>query len=402
MPSSQAPFQKEEGDDMPDRMIADLKVAALDELTEEAYRRHRAADLQHVFASVPEPRRSPRFRRPALVVAGTAAAAGLAASVIIAPQLIQGGRNTPTGVNRPSAAHPGNFGKPVDARSFLLAAAKTAAETPVGTGAYWYTRQRTFDKLLHNDYLARKEIAKLSEEARNRKGKELAQAYDKALLGYVVYKSSIAERWQGKSAKDGSRSVRKDVPELTFASPEDQAKWKADGSPKLFDTEPAQYDDQNTDRFVSISNPSLTMDNLDELPTSAEALERELRVLFKAYTKRMGAGSFDEYVWQTGIDLFSAPTPPKVRAAMFRVMADQPGFTTKGTATDSLGRTGTVLTIVNPPADDAPHGTRSHMIIDPETAEMLQHEIVDAGDGKAMSRVTLEDAGWVNERGERP
>jgi hypothetical protein len=362
-------------------MIADLPPAALDRMAEESYQRHRAADLQQAFASAPEPRR--RSRLPMLILAG-ALAGGVAASVVIVPQLVQDGGNAVT----PPAASPSG------ARGFLLAAAETAARTPAGAGDYWYTRQRTFNRVYANEEPIRKRAIKADTK------EEIKRLYEEAELDYVVYKTATAEQWRGRSAKLGSRSVHKDHTELTFGSAQDEAKWKAEGSPGLVDKEPLRSENDELISSVSLSNPALTLDDLDDLPTSADALEDRLRVMFKDYRKRMRGGIFDAYVWQTGIDLLAAPTPPKVRAAMFRVMAARPGVVSEGTGTDALGRTGTVLAVESPSADGGRNGAKSRLIIDPETAEMLQNDIVDGG--MVVARVTLEDAGWVNERGERP
>lgn len=120
-------------------MFAQLKPVDLEELTEAAHRRRRADDLARAFAT---PHDSPitgmrtfMKRRPVLLLA-TAAAVGLAAAAAVAvPGLV--GDDVPA-VGRQVTAGPRTAERgPVDARTFLLAAAETVAREPARSGRFW-------------------------------------------------------------------------------------------------------------------------------------------------------------------------------------------------------------------------------------------------------------------------
>ncbi|GAA5074333.1 hypothetical protein HNP84_009494 [Thermocatellispora tengchongensis] len=403
---SRSPFDEEkEVHDMTDRMLAQLRPAALDELTEDAYQRRRAADLHRAFETPREPAARRVVRRPMLLITGTAAAAaGLAAAVIIVPSLGGGGQTAvpgPGATSRAPAETTESTGTTtIDARGFLLAAAETAAKEPATTGRWWYTRDRTFQRLSVDPVASEKELRKQVRE-RGPDKIDKQEILEKSKLPYAAFITSTDELWRARAQGDANRSTRRNDPKVTFGSPADEEKWKAAGSPKLVEnTKPRTYD--APERVLSIANPALNMRNVDELPTSPEALERKLRGLFDARPQSSGSEDFAGYLWQTGVDLLSAPITPGTKAALYRVMADEPGITAEGTATDSMGRTGAVLTVLGPDDRDRPDKIRYRLLIDPETADLLQYEVIEVDDDSPLLRVTLQEAGWVNKLGKRP
>lgn len=64
--------------------------------------------------------------------------------------------------------------------------------------------------------------------------------------------------------------------------------------------------------------------------------------------------------------LAQTPAPPKVRAALYRVLASTPGIGLVGSRTDSVGRTGIALAVTLAGA------IRLELIIDPSTGDLLQ------------------------------
>ncbi|GAA3252365.1 CU044_5270 family protein [Nonomuraea helvata] len=382
---------------MTDRMFADLRPAKLDELTEDAYRRRRSADLARALAT---PRRPRHSRRPFLLMAGTLAA-GLAAAVTV----VAGSGESTAPVKAPQ---PPVVAQPVSARSFLLAAATTAMREPAGSGRYWYVRERTFQKV-HNvpsEYMA--QIQRLIKEQQRRekelKGdlKRLEAAKDDfeqkvgklktAELPYVAYAADTRETWRAmKKGEPGSSVGSQDV-RVTFGSPDDEAAWRAAGSPELVDPKtPAPV--RSADRILSIDNPSLTLQNVRDLPTGEDGLRQELDALWKR-SPRMAHADKPTYLWQTGVDLMTAPIRPGTRSALFRILADQPGITSQGESSDALGRTGVALSA--PSAD----GFDFRLIIDGDTAELLQYEVVEKG--QPLLRVALEQLGWSDSPDQRP
>ncbi|WP_431919305.1 CU044_5270 family protein [Nonomuraea jabiensis] len=383
---------------MTDRLFAELKPDGLDELAEDGYRRRRSADLARAFAT---PRVKRRSRRPFLLVA-SAAAAGLAAATVVVAS-----GETPA----PRTPSPAVAAEPVTARSFLLAAASTALREPAESGRYWYVRERTFAKV-HNvpgDYMAKLNAlleAQKSKEAGLKGDPERLAAAKKeferkvtelktggiAELPYAAFSADTRETWRPMKAGETGRSVSNQNVEVTFGSPQDEADWRAAGSPELAEKKPKTYDD-DTERILSIDNPSLNLRNLADLPTGEDALRRRLDDLWK---RSPNSADVDKagYLWQTAVDLMTAPLKPGTRSALFRVLADQPAVTLEGRTSDALGRTGVALS--TPTA----HELTVRLVVDERSAELLQYELAEKG--KLLLRVALEDMGWSDQLGRRP
>ncbi|MEU7860542.1 CU044_5270 family protein [Nonomuraea sp. NPDC049141] len=391
---------------MTDRLFAQLKPAELEEMTEEAHRRRRSADLARAFQTPRSARPSPkRFRIPFLLVAGTAAAGVAAAAVIVVSGEPAPPATTPA--TTPSTARTAIAAKPVDARSFLLAAAATAVREPATSGRYWYVRERTYQKVhvAPSEYMAAMQ-ALIAEE--KRKEKELKDKPDELAaerkdirqkmvklktseLPYQAFTSDMDESWRAMKPGEASRFTRHQDVRVSFGSPQDEAAWKAAGSPALAD-KPATRDD-SSERILSIDNPSLTMQNISQLPTGQDAMKRRLDTLFRQSPYNTQTG-MTVYLWQTGVDLMTAPIKPGTRSALFKVLADQNGITSLGQVTDAVGRTGVALSTTG---DD---GTEFRMIINEETADLLQYEVVQKG--QPLLRVALERMGWADRLGDLP
>lgn len=388
---------------MTDHLFAQLKPAELEEMTEEAHRRRRSADLARAFQTPRSARPTrKRFRIPYLLVAGTAAAGVAAAAVIVvsgepAPPIATPPTTSPTARTAIAA-------KPVDARSFLLAAAATAVREPATSGRYWYVRERTFQKVhvVPSEYMAamRAQIAK-EKELEDKPGEHAAQRKEitrkmaelkSSELPYLAFTSDTQESWRAMKPGAASRFARHPDVSVTFGSPQDEADWKAAGSPALTEKKPATRDD-SSERILSIDNPSLTIQNISRLPTSQDALKRRLDTLFKQSPNSARAGMAG-YLWQTGVDLMTAPIKPGTRSALFKVLADQNGITSQGQVTDAVGRTGVALSTTG--AD----GIEFRLIINEETAELLQYEVVQKG--QPLLRVALERMGWADRLGDVP
>ncbi|MEU8196698.1 hypothetical protein AB0C10_23225 [Microbispora amethystogenes] len=426
---------------MTERMFAQLKPERLDELTEAAHRRRRTDDLARAFRTPAAPpkrallpglssARSPR-RRP--WVLGGALAAGLAAAVIVVPRVtpdsgpaVSGTAGKPGGTSHDIAAVPGTDAPTtdapttdvptsvvLDARTVLLAAAESASKVEAGTGHYWYTRDRTFSRLAVDDAAYVAKIRALDAERDRRAASSSRKAADRwfedqlvefkkhpELLPYVVFSGSTDETWRARQRGDANRNVRKSDGRLTFGSPDDERKWRESGAPRLVSGGEKSNEDR-LDRVLSIDNPSLTIRNIDRLPTDEKVLERRLHELYQA---RPGGAANEEdfsvYLWQTAVDLLNAPITPGTRAALFRVLAGERGLTALGERADALGRTGAALAAKGP--GDNGGSIEYRIIIDPESARLLQYEVVGDGEATPNLRVALEEAGWVDDLRERP
>ncbi|MEV1246256.1 CU044_5270 family protein [Nonomuraea sp. NPDC049750] len=394
---------------MTDRLFAQLKPMELDEMTEEAHRRRRAADLAAAFRTPRSAHPSRRrIRAPFLLVAGTAAAGVAAAAVIVVTGSSTALPIATTSPTTASTARTAIAVEPVDARTFLLAAAATAVREPATSGRYWYVRERTFAKVhvVPGDYMTQIK-ALLAEQ--QRKEKELKDKPDELAalrkeitgkitelkqseLPYLAFTTDTQDTWRAMKPGAASRFVRDPDVSVTFGTPQDEADWKAAGSPALTEKRPPTRDD-SSERILSIDNPTLTIQNIARLPTDENALRHRLDALFKQSpnSARLDRGG---YLWQTGVDLMTAPITPGTRSALFKVLAGQDGITSRGRVTDAVGRTGVALSTAG---DD---GVEFRMIINEDTAELLQYEVVEKG--QPLLRVALERMGWADRLGDVP
>ena len=181
---------------------------------------------------------------------------------------------------------------------------------------------------------------------------------------------------------------------LVFPTPEDEAKWKEHGSPNLLpDGKVRPYADSDIQEPLSVNMPDLTMENVGELPTSKEELADLLRQRYERQADKDKA--FPVFLWDTAVELMTAPTMPGTRAALLQVLADQPGITSEE-AQDAAGRTGVALTV----KED--EGVEFTMIIDKDSAELLEYAVNTNNGDCNVFRVTFEDFGWTDRLGERP
>ncbi|WP_214319896.1 hypothetical protein [Nonomuraea sediminis] len=126
----------------------------------------------------------------------------------------------------------------------------------------------------------------------------------------------------------------------------------------------------------STAGRALTFEEIQRLPTDEAALERWV-------TGVLPPGARDEVKADAVAGLlWSKPSPPKVRAAAYRVLADLPSVRYLGPRTDPRGRTG----------DAFAYGDRT-LIIDPDSSQVLS-----ATDGRVTEVVV--EAGFTD-RGPR-
>ncbi|MFD1940385.1 hypothetical protein ACFSKW_53905 [Nonomuraea mangrovi] len=408
-----------------DDLIATLRP---DALTEDAYRRRRSADLARAFQS---PRTPPHFRRfsmaqrtPLLVAAATAAA-GLAAAAIIVPQLVTGDAPSSgpiaaqqSGLRAPSVdagAKSTAGGTAANTRTILLAAAKVAAEEPIASGTYWYSRVRTAQKVhsAPDEYMAKitplldgwkaKEAELKDKPAELKAAKkefdEKILALKQAKLPYTAIRSDTAEMWLSREDASGRRVTNQDV-KVDFATPEDEAKWKQAGSPRLSADDRPRTKEGAPEGILSIGNDSLTWTTVSELPTDKEGLKAKLRDLYGRSGKTVPLAS---YLWQTGTDLLSAPITPGTRAALYQVLADSTsGLKSQTGVADGMGRTGVALETAGPDEAGEAGKITYRLIFDDRTAKLLELDVLEAGSSTPLLRQTYEAMGYVDDLGAKP
>lgn len=159
---------------------------------------------------------------------------------------------------------------------------------------------------------------------------------------------------------------------FNFASAADKAKWRAAGSPKLGGpagepgfTRPVtnNYSFGGYSTNEGVIKVSIT--SARKLPTTPGKLDAMLRGQWNSLSpeqRRDGAvPTYAHFVFQMAEALLTGPVTPGTRAAVYELLARQPGLTTATNVTDPLGRVGTAI-------GDESDG---FLVISPATAEVL-------------------------------
>ncbi|GAA0601357.1 CU044_5270 family protein [Kribbella sandramycini] len=229
---------------------------------------------------------------------------------------------------------------------------------------------------------------------------------------YTLRRQTIAERWM--PARSGVKSWFGWV-ELGYkpATPADEAKWRAQGSPTSWDqseldrhithepTEPVvnemSFEDVPPGYYLSGDKP-LTAQQIAALPTDPV----KLRAVLARGADPSSPSLVDYQVYNSaGRLLFEAPSPPKLRGAALRVLSALPGVTIERDIKDPLGRTGTKVSLktdfdrIKPgPTPTLFSDGRIDYIIDPVHGRLLASQTYGP---KSGADIVLE-SGWTNER----
>lgn len=264
-----------------------------------------------------------RLRLPLAGAVAAALAAGAAAAVV---------------VSQPGDRAQGRTEPPKEG-NVLLVAATNADKAPLGS--YWHTRSISG------------QIFAVGRSAQD---------------FYKVDSRQGNETWTGRDGK-GSM-VHLDMADVPLTA-EDARKWRAAGAPKMArvpDPEGAVgsvFLDMGPRTMTAGPFPvssgdlayGLTPAKLARLPTEPKALEDALLNLrgdWHAYSAKRTKEPIRSLRGQerlralsdvTTALLSTAPAPPKVRGAAFRMLAAQPGVRAGGRTTDPLGRAGTVISL---------------------------------------------------------
>ena len=358
----------------PLHFVQNLRPAALDQLAEEGYARHRHADLARAAAEGHAPGRTggarprqwparPGRHRWGLLTAGVAVAAAAAVAAVI----ITGGTSGP----KPRTSASGAAAVTLDARTFLLASARTASQAPPAAGTYWYVKERDF------------------EPAATIKKQQFGAAY-----------AETEESWTGQSR---ARTVVNEGVRFSFASKAGAAKWKAAGEPKLAtargaSTQPVTSDYRITMRS-GVGRVQLSVTGFRNLPTTVSALGALLRKDWNSEPDKAAAVGFRNptygvYLIQWAGVLLASPARPGTRAAVFQLLAGQPGVTLTKDVTDPLGRTGVAVS----------DGAGDYLIINPANARLLATTTYPVKPGTKVPGTgggteAIESMSWTNQLG---
>jgi len=223
-------------------------------------------------------------------------------------------------------------------------------------------------------------------------------------LTYALEERSISESWTGKAGGTAYRGTR-DLG-VRPATPADEAKWRAAGSPTTWNFGPTDTVDQHdlikstqpskgklleletqADRYLEVGGPNgVTTAQILALPTTPEALSARL-LKDKAY-RAAGADNTSYLVSMTTDLLLSTPATPKTRAAGLRLLAGLPGAVVKENVRDLQGRTGTSITFAFPK-----YKMTTRLIVDPKTGIVLSTSHTGGKNGSS----TVLASGWTNE-----
>ncbi|GAA4221152.1 hypothetical protein FHR32_005353 [Streptosporangium album] len=261
----------------------------------------------------------------------------------------------------------------ISGRSILLAAATRAESGPAATRAYW--RVRKLHRQTHPEPLGRGE---------NR---------------YRMVESRLTEQWASRDGRvwAGSRTLG-----ARPRSGADAEAWRRDGSPTEWagqglSTAPGEgLLNAVTDRApFSMAGHGMSFEQIQRLPADPVALKDRVAEV----VRDVPGGSTDGVVADalSGL-LWSKPSPPDVRAAAYRALAELPNVRYLGTAKDERGRAGAAFSFtVRTTAT-----VQRTLIIDPTSSQVLSS--TDTGRPGTVGdevEVVLE-AGWTDDEPTAP
>jgi hypothetical protein len=372
----------------PLKAMADLEPTVLSRLAQDGYERHRHDDLALMAVEGHQPgsarvRRmhttmsASRTRLPML--AGGVVAVGAAAAVAVALAL------PASHPSRPSLAT-GRAAAGLTARGFLLTSAVTAARAPAASGTYWYVKERDYEP----------SWATLG--GGHTKG-PASKAGESSSFGASF--ASTEESWTGQAR---SRTIVNEDLVFTFASASDKARWEAAGKPPL-STEAGSGTEPVTSNYTMTSHwgvgrALLSLAQVQRLPTTANALDKALRKLWSEEPDKAGAvglpdPTFGQYLVQWAASLLPGPARPGTKAAIYQLLAGQPGLSLVKGVIDPAGRAGIAVG----------DGGGDYLVIQQGTGTLLAYvaqpvraNSVIKGDGAEVYETT----GWTNQLGVAP
>jgi hypothetical protein len=369
------------------KLVTDLEPATLTTMAEDGYVRRRDNDLARILTPAEVPAwPAARRRRVAPLTAGLTAAAATAAAVAV----VLAQAPAPHSGTHPRAGQPA-VAAPVTARAFLLTSAVQAARAPAVTGTYWYIRTRDYTTTA-----ARPKEPAVPPGPAPAKKKILPKRRDDfgARLAYSE------DSWTGR---DRARTITNEDAAVTFATPAGEAAWKAAGSPPLMTAYGTSRQPVTSDYHMSfrwgLGSAQFTWDDLRHLRTAGQ-LDAALRRMWDREPDKygqFGSASYSEYVFEWTAQLLTAPVQPAIRAAIYQLLAAQPGIINVGTVVVPDGRSGTGLAVSG--------GAGDFLIIDPGTAQAIAwgtgtlHQGETVAPASVSSLEEYQTMGWTSQLG---
>jgi hypothetical protein len=385
------------------RLVTDLEPVMLNRLAEDGYARHRDGDLTRAMAEAPARGKRSRYspavgrRRRALLTGVVAVTAAAAAAFAVAAQTPATRPHVAAQPLAPRPHMPSQTGlSPVttSARGFLLTSALRAGNRPAASGTYWYTEERAFGP-----------TEAFSRQPRNAPPgspaqKKVAPPAKTVVNARLAYSEQI---WMGDNR---ARTITNENVAISFASPADEAAWKAAGKPPILTANGFSDKPVTSDYHMSfhwgVGSAQFTWADLRRL-TSGPVLDAALRQMWNREPDKagqFGTTSYSRYIFQWAAQLLTAPVQPAIRAATYRLLAAQPGLVTVGTVTDPDGRSGVAVS----------DGAGDFLIINSATAEAMaygmgtlhQGEVISASAGAVLNIEVYQVMGWTSQLGALP
>jgi hypothetical protein len=360
----------------PMKVVSGLEPAMLGRLADDGYRRNRHDDLakmaaaEHLYGTRTAVRR--RSAKPRWAMAGGGLVVGAVAAVAVAATI-------PAGHPMTARHHPAATGS---ARSFLLTSAVVAARSASATGTYWYAGQRDYEPAVASP------VSRVKQDSK--------------VISYGAMFAATEESWTGQAR---ARTIVNEDLTITFATAVGKARWEAAGKPPLSTAAGAGVTAPVTSNYSmtlhwGVGGNQLTMTGMRKLPASAAALGRVLLRMWKGEPDKVGAVGFPDptytqYLMAWAEQLLTGPAQPGTKAAIFRLLAGQPGINLVKGVTDPLNRTGVAVG----------DGGGDYLVIDPGTAQPLayvSHPVKEDSVIRGSGVEVYIAAGWTGQLGARP
>lgn len=374
----------------PLKVVTDLEPTMLNRLAQEGYERNRHDDLALMAAEGRQSgrgflRRMPVGRTRFTVLTGGVVAVGAAAAVAVAFALPASHPSPATGRTGAGLSAPSGPTAPagLTAHGFLLTSAVAAARAPATSGTYWYVKERDYESAVAI-------VGSRKQPSTLKKGRSFG-----ASGAYTE------ESWTGQAR---ARTIVDEDVVFTFASAADKARWEAAGRPPLSTadgtrTTPATSNYTMT-FYWGVGRAQLSLAQVLRLPATANALDKTLRKLWSQEPDKTGAVGFPnptygQYLVQWAASLLPGPARPGTKAAIYQLLAGQPGLSIVKGVTDPAGRTGIAVG----------DGGGDYLVIQQGTGTLLAYvahpvkaNSAIKGDGVAVYQAT----GWTNQLGVAP
>jgi hypothetical protein len=362
------------------KLVADLEPAMINRLAEDGYARRRNGDVARALAEGPgragrhrwSPAARGRWRGTVLTGAVAVTAAAAVAVAVVVTQA------------------PASRARPSSASARVAPSSAPAPSVRAGSGTYWYSKERDFGPTTAGS--AKSGKAPLVKT----KAMPATAPADKTDFGArLAYSEEI---WMGQAS---ARTITNENAAISFTSPAGEAAWKAAGKPPLFTAYGFSDQPVTSNYHMSfhwgVGSASFSWADLQRLKTGSELGPALRRMWDREPDKagQFGSTSYSQYIFQWAGQLLTSSARPAIKAAMYQLLAAQPGLAAVGTVTDPDGRSGLAVS----------DGAGDFLIISPATAQAMAYGTGTLRQGEAITAGSVpgiavyEAMGWTTQLG---